>query len=703
MRLRFSKLLAAALIAIFCGPLLSASRPRLLPSPPEPVVIAIGNSTVPLNGPWKFSPGDSPWSDVSPLWAQPAFDDSNWTAVNLTPPPASIDPIKGSSGFVPGWTSRGHAKLTGFAWYRLAVRLTDPTQRLWIKMPGNFNDAYEIYANGQFIGRFGQIGIESATTYYPQPASFALPQPGPDGQLEIALRFYMSPSTPSHVPSAGGPHQPPVIGLAAAIQLLQHSEKDANLRAYSGELFAAFLFLLVLPLAIWALLTNPREYAWYALAGALLLQVLLSGLHVGAELTSTISTGLSVSADSAFKPIVLVCWVIFWWSWLGCTRLRLIPIASALLALAHNVASFASSSTVSALDSNNTFGLQFFGVTATIFLIAQSGLLIFLLWQAVRRHSDEDMLAAPPILLFVLSNFTRPLFVALDIPLYAYPFGFGFSAIDFEQIFMIVIVGALVAHRFQHDSVSREVGKQTRDLDLVPARQLQQLILVPEDLHSQHFSVEAEYRVGKVVGGDFYLTVLGLDGSMCIVIGDVSGNGISAAMLVSMLVGAARSRASQDFNPANMLQTLDERLNGRSGGLFATCLAAQLFPNGVLRVANAGHLPPYLNGSELDLEGSFPLGIAGKLNPTIKQFQIHQGDILTFMTDGVVEATNATGEMIGFEYARELSKKPAAEVISEVQEFGQQDDITILRLSFLRAESIGPIISTTDANESVLA
>ena len=64
--------------------------------------ITLGQSIVPLNGPWKFHVGDNP------QWADPNFDDSQWETVNLTPKAGSFDPVCGISDFVPGWTAKGH-------------------------------------------------------------------------------------------------------------------------------------------------------------------------------------------------------------------------------------------------------------------------------------------------------------------------------------------------------------------------------------------------------------------------------------------------------------------------------------------------------------------------------------------------------------------------------------------------------------------
>jgi hypothetical protein len=716
MRMKYPQLLAAALLVLVSGALHGAKRqPQPVPLQPG-LTITLGDSAIPLNGPWKFSPGDSPWSmnpsaesaDLlvhSPDWAQPRFDDSGWASLDLAPKAGSVDAVRGGAGWVRGWTRRGYPGLSGFAWYRLRLTVADPTQQLWIKMPGSFDDAYEIYANGHYVGQFGEFNRDGVTFNFPQPASFPLPKPGADGRLELAVRFYMTPAALLQTAAAGGLHAPPVIGLGPAIHLLQRAEIDSNTHSYFGELLVALLFLLVLPLAAWALVADPSEWAWPFLVTALALPILVACLHVCAEVTTSVSTAVYLNVSAILIPLSVLAWILFWWTWFRLRSLLWIPIASGVLTAAY-IGCFIAMTPGSSGDTASASNLQILNALTILILVAQSSLLLFVLREGFRRSLDEAILATLPILAFILANFTRYITNAFDVPYVTRVFGLGFSLIDVERMLMIVAIAGLVARRFLDSSVSRQLAHRALEQDVEQVRELQQRVLAPEDLHSTHFDVEAEYHAAQVVGGDFFVTVIGRDGSLCVVIGDVSGKGIGAAMLVSVLVGAARTRAAQDFDPITMLQTLDERLNGRSGGHFATCLAAQLFPNGVLRLANAGHLRPYLNGCELDLDGSLPLGIAGKLSPSKKQFQLRQGDILTFMTDGVPEAKNKDGDLFGFEQARVLSQKPPVDIVSEVEAYGgsQDDDITVLRVSFVRSEAIGPTTNVaTVSRQPVLA
>jgi len=120
------------------------------------------------------------------------------------------------------------------------------------------------------------------------------------------------------------------------------------------------------------------------------------------------------------------------------------------------------------------------------------------------------------------------------------------------------------------------------------------------------------YRPAQEVGGDFF-QIIPLEGesagSTMILLGDVSGKGLRAAMTVSLIVGATRTLAKFAPNPAELLSELNTRLFGRMQFGFTTCLAMRLSPDGRCTIASAGHPAPFLNQHELDLPGALPLGV----------------------------------------------------------------------------------------------
>jgi serine phosphatase RsbU (regulator of sigma subunit) len=127
-----------------------------------------------------------------------------------------------------------------------------------------------------------------------------------------------------------------------------------------------------------------------------------------------------------------------------------------------------------------------------------------------------------------------------------------------------------------------------------------------------------------------------------------------------------------------MLGRLNHHLHGRTDGGFATCLCALLTAEGMLSIANAGHLPPYRNGRELSCESGLPLGILPEADYAETCVQLDPDDALTFMSAGVVEARSATGELFGFDRTREISAHSAQQIADAAARFGQEDDITVL-------------------------
>jgi hypothetical protein len=230
--------------------------------------------------------------------------------------------------------------------------------------------------------------------------------------------------------------------------------------------------------------------------------------------------------------------------------------------------------------------------------------------------------------------------------------------------------------------VRLELDKAALDTELAAAREIQRL-MVPEELPpTPGYAIESIYRPAAQVGGDFFQVIpLGV-GQTLVVVGDVSGKGLSAAMIVSMLIGMLHtiSRISQD--PAQILAELNNRLYERKHGGFVTCLAVRLDPSGRVVLANAGHLPPWLNGSETAFTGSLPLSIADSAAPEQVTLEMRPGDRLTLITDGVVEARDAKGALFGFDRTQALLRQKAVPLIlaEAAIHHGQEDDLTVISI-----------------------
>lgn len=188
------------------------------------------------------------------------------------------------------------------------------------------------------------------------------------------------------------------------------------------------------------------------------------------------------------------------------------------------------------------------------------------------------------------------------------------------------------------------------------------------------------------MGGDFFQIIPGEDGSVLAIIGDVSGKGLRAAMLVALIVGAIRTLVEFTRNPADVLRGVNQRLCGRLKNQFATCLALHIAADGKATIANAGHVPPFLNGCEMPLDGSIPLGIIEGAPIEEKSLILEPGGRLLLTTDGIIEAQNKQRELFGFVRLGELAleDRSSVEIAAAAQAFGQEDDITVLRIARLK-------------------
>jgi serine phosphatase RsbU (regulator of sigma subunit) len=217
--------------------------------------------------------------------------------------------------------------------------------------------------------------------------------------------------------------------------------------------------------------------------------------------------------------------------------------------------------------------------------------------------------------------------------------------------------------------------------ELEAARVVQQ-ILIPEELpHIRGLAIETVYKPAGQVGGDFFQVLPCSGQGALIVIGDVSGKGMPAAMTVSLLVGTFRTLAHFTENPSEILSGMNQRMIGRQKDGFVTCLVLRVATDGKLTLANAGHLVPYCNGHEIAVESGLPLGLDPNATYPETNLQLPGGAPLTLMTDGVVEARARDGELFGFDRSRDLSSQSAEKIAQTAQAFGQEDDITVVRIT----------------------
>jgi predicted ester cyclase len=250
----------------------------------------------------------------------------------------------------------------------------------------------------------------------------------------------------------------------------------------------------------------------------------------------------------------------------------------------------------------------------------------------------------------------------------------------------------LLGQRLEQEIRERERVEQ----ELRVARSIQQASLPEEVPQLEGWQITPYYRPAREVGGDFYDFHLLSDGRLGVVVGDATGKGVPAALVMATTCGMLRLAAQSYSSPGVMLQRVNEVLCPYiPANMFVTCFYAILdSESGLLRYANAGHDLPYLHhdgkAKELRARG-MPLGLMPGMSYEEKEDSLEVGDGTLLYTDGLVEAHDPQREMFGFprlqalvsEHGEEESLEEALleELYSFVGEgWEQEDDITLVTL-----------------------
>jgi predicted ester cyclase len=246
-------------------------------------------------------------------------------------------------------------------------------------------------------------------------------------------------------------------------------------------------------------------------------------------------------------------------------------------------------------------------------------------------------------------------------------------------------------------SFEREIRTRERlEQDLRVARSIQQASLPKEVPELRGWQISPHYRSAREVGGDFYDFHPLSDGKLGLVVGDATGKGVPAALVMSTTCGMLRLAAQSYSSPGEILKRVNEALFPYiPANMFVTCFYCILDPkSGSLRYANAGHDLPYLhrNGEAEELRArGMPLGLMPGMSYEQKEMALDAGEAALFYSDGLVEAHGPNGEMFGFPRLRALIAEHGAErslgdyLMEELYSFvgegwEQEDDITLLTL-----------------------
>ena len=649
-----------------------------------PAQVRLGQATAPLNGPWKFQVGDSPLDPVThePIWAQPGFDDSQWETVDLTPPPGSSNQKSGFAGYVPGWTAKGHPGYWGYGWYRIRVQVeARPGEQLALAGPADMDDGYEVFANGTRVGSFGDFSSRPPVVFYTQPMMFPMPptKSGNAGSstLVLAFRVWTEPNTLTGQPDAGGFHSPPLLGDEGAVAAGYQMRWLERVRLYALFAFEGLLFALLAVVAFTLILFDRGDEVYLWVGAVFVLLAANYGLGAFDSWTQHLSIASDrLLSDNFLVPLIYGGWVMVWWTWFGRQRPARMPYIAGGITLLYMVCNTIGEEIFFNLIPHPVAAV--FNLASILLRLALFGLLLWVVIQGIRRQGLEGWLVLPAIPLLGIGMFSNEL-VLLRITVNWFFFGIRIGLPEMANLLLVAALALLMLHRLLL-SVRRQ---RLIALDIKQAQEVQQVILPEARTTLPGLVIESEYRPARDVGGDFFQIIPNnADDSLLIVAGDVTGKGLKAGMLVALLVGAIRSTAQFDRDPVVMLDSLNQRLLGR-GDAHATCLALSIARDGEVKLANAGHMPPYLNGEPVAMEGALPLGITPQAEFSVMRFKLVEGDRLMLLSDGIVEAMDKEGHLFGFDRVQDLlrTKSTAAEVASAAQNFGQEDDISVITVT----------------------
>ncbi|WP_348261273.1 PP2C family protein-serine/threonine phosphatase [Telmatobacter sp. DSM 110680] len=320
-------------------------------------------------------------------------------------------------------------------------------------------------------------------------------------------------------------------------------------------------------------------------------------------------------------------------------------------------------------------------LVCAIFWVIAWAIFVFLtlIIATIKRNFEAGLLLIPLVLTLVgiiepfltggMGDFGGVTYKS-PLTIQAGPIPIHFAAIaDFTGLLAIIVIIFVRFLRIHHEQ-ERASG------ELAAARSVQELMIPREKVETPGYEVDSVYNPANEVGGDFFHVEPTADGGLLIILGDVAGKGLQAAMNVSMLMGALRRTSER--SPARILESLNRVLIGSDS--FTTCQVAWFGSDGEVVVANAGHLPPYLNTQEVRLPGGLPLGVVADVTYDEVRLYLHPGDRLLMMSDGVVEARQSSGELFGFDRVHNLSNQSAFYIADAAKAFGQEDDITVLTI-----------------------
>lgn len=225
---------------------------------------------------------------------------------------------------------------------------------------------------------------------------------------------------------------------------------------------------------------------------------------------------------------------------------------------------------------------------------------------------------------------------------------------------LLVSMAAQASFAISNAKLHEDTLKQRsveRDLQL--AREVQQAFLPREAPDLPDYTFHSYYRAANQIGGDYYDYVPLPNGNLAVIVADVVGHGVAAAMLMAKLSAEARYSLASEAEPAVAVTKLNHRLGQLNLNRFVTFILVVIAPKShEVTIVNAGHMAPMLrhaDGTVEDLgqaEAGIPLGIINDFEYKQTLMTLQPGELLTLYTDGLDEAANAIGEQYSIERMR---------------------------------------------------
>ena len=267
-------------------------------------------------------------------------------------------------------------------------------------------------------------------------------------------------------------------------------------------------------------------------------------------------------------------------------------------------------------------------------------------------------------------------------------------------ILLTMVLGLLAIYLFCRHQI-KEIAdpiaaqKAVMERELTIAHNIQKALLPQSFPEHADIDLYATQTPARDVGGDLYDYFVH-EGCLVFCIGDVSGKGVPAALLMAVMKSMFRSEAHRADSAAGIVETMNRNLGEEyKGGDFVTMFVGILdLKTGFLDYCNAGHEAPLVAGRPLDVKRNLPVGALSDWNYEGQQTQLKPGDMLFLYTDGLSEAKNSTGELLGRKRVQQLASEHyqdtaqqlvglmEAEVHRHAGDAEQSDDITMLAIKW---------------------